>query len=668
MEGHICSFDVFDTVLTRCVFQPSDLFMLLGYRLQRLGYVFSAKEFTQKRLSIEREARRQINREEVTLVEIYDRLALLYGWTKYQTQCAMKEELLCEECALVPIARMKEQVIKEAERGRRILFISDTYLPEDFIIRELHTHIPIKDFGLYLSSTTGLTKHSGHLFAYIAKREALEYENWQHQGDNMYSDILAPRKLGIKSLPVNYDSVTRYESTMAKAKPHMLASTLSGSMRATRLSEHFESAHDQDVWNLACDVVGPAFFGFCYWLLSSAVRDQVQRLYFVARDGQVLLKVARAIQQAVPEFSGIECRYLYGSRQAWHPAAISQIDVETLDWIFANTSFLSVNVVLERVGQSEQIPYIVQDVIKSCVPIESWGANLKEAERLALRSLFEQSKEIHQWIMDVSMLKRASVLAYLRQEGLFEDIKWAMVDIGWHGRLQNSLSRLLTLGEGYPQFGVLGYYWGLSSRSPYRPQDRQVAMANELPKSWQPILFYHAGLYEAFASADHGSVIGYVQSDSKWMPILRDRTTQELLQWGVVHLQEGVVRFATNFLRNWHQALNIRQYMSLVLSILKQFFWRPMYREVACLRERPMYECQTESRRLDLIPESSAWKIMAYWIRGKPYPEHGIWVHAVMAQQPLCLRSLMRCVMGWNKILVHVRHLVQHALAFRRGG
>jgi len=80
-----------------------------------------------------------------------------------------------------------------------------------------------------------------------------------------------------------------------------------------------------------------------------------------------------------------------------------------------------------------------------------------------------------------------------------------------------------------------------------------------------------------------------------------------------------------------------------------------------------MYECQTESRRLDLIPESSAWKIMAYWIRGKPYPEHGIWVHAVMAQQPLCLRSLMRCVMGWNKILVHVRHLVQHALAFRRG-
>lgn len=664
--SRVHSFDVFDTLLTRCVFQPSDLFLLLGCRLRALGLVASVEEFRQKRIIAEQEARRQTSREEVTFQEINIALARSLGWTRDQAERAMQEELLCERRSLIPVAAMVKQCIQSAATGARVLFISDTYLPEGFIKEQLRAHISVGGFGLYVSSAIGLTKHSGHLFTHIANREHLAYRDWQHRGDNPYSDVLVPQKLGIVTLPTDYESVTRYEATVSRGVPRILASTLSGSMRATRLSQCLGSMHYQDVWNLACDVVGPTFLGFCYWLLSSALRDQVQRLYFVARDGQILLKLAQTIQEAVPEFSGIECRYLYGSRQAWHLPAVSGVDAETLNWIFANTTFLSVDVILDRLGQLEhKISPSVQDAIADCIPVARWGSNLSKLERLDSRHLFEQSEEIHQWITRASEQARTSALGYLIQEGLCDGSTWAMVDIGWNGRLQNSLSRILSLAGCSPQQGVWGYYWGLATRSPYQPQDRQIALTDELPKAWRSTLFYHAGLYEAFASADHGSTVGYSRNNSKWMPILRDSTTPELVKWGVPYLQEGVVAFAGNFLRNWQNTLDIQQYMSLILPLLKQFFFQPTCHEIACLRARPMYECQTESMRLDLIPESSAWSIMRYWIRGESYPDHGVWPHAVIVRQPLYLRVLMRGVLRWNKILVLARYLVQRARALR---
>jgi FMN phosphatase YigB (HAD superfamily) len=651
MNRLICSFDIFDTLLTRCVFHPSDLFLLLGHRLQKLGLVKSAEEFLRKRVLAEQEARSQTTREEVTLSEIYCVLARLFSWSLEQSERAMQEELLCEKRSLTPIAPMIRVMEKVA--GARMLAISDTYLPEEFVAEQLRIHIPIDNWGLYVSSSVGLTKHSGRLFEYIIDREQMAHTKWQHWGDNPYSDLSIPRRFGIETQPPDYESVTRYESAVANNLPRMLASTLSGCMRATRLSRCFDSTHYQDVWNIASDVVGPVFLGFCYWLLSSACRDRVQRLYFVARDGQILLRLTRKIQEACPEFSGIECKYLYGSRQAWHLPAISQVDEEVLDWIFANTSFLSVNIVLERLGQAKsELPSPVYDAIASCVPPERWTYDLSQSERLALRQVFEQSKEIHRWILGSSAQARESVLAYLSQEGLMDGTGWAMVDIGWHGRLQNSLSRLLSLAGCSPQNGTLGYYWGLVSRTPYQSQDRQIALADELPRAWRPILFYHAGLYEAFASADHGSTIGYSKSDIMWVPVLRDSTASGLIEWGVSYLQEGAVAFADNFLRNWQGVVDIQEYMSLALLLLKQFFFEPTHREVACLQARPMYECQTEFARLNLIPESSAWGIIRYWIRGEPYPDHGIWPHAVIARQPLYLRPVFRCVLRWNKFLV----------------
>ncbi len=54
--------------------------------------------------------------------------------------------------------------------------------------------------------------------------------------------------------------------------------------------------------------------GFAAWLLQRAQENGVKRLYFMSRDCQLVGKVAGTARPAV--HGGIECRYLYVSRQA----------------------------------------------------------------------------------------------------------------------------------------------------------------------------------------------------------------------------------------------------------------------------------------------------------------------------------------------------------------
>jgi hypothetical protein len=651
------SFDVFDTLLTRCVLKPSDLYLLIGRRLSELGLVSSAEDFYRERMAAERRAREVTSREEVTLNEIYSILASSFGWTHYMVERAIRQEITCERETLVPVAAMRKAVETAHSQGRKVLYISDTYLPGDFILEQLQACFPIDQSTLYTSSEVGLTKHSGRLFSHISGIESILYNQWCHHGDNPHSDVRIPRELGIESKLVDH-SPTRYEASVAESSQDILARTLSGCMRATRLSYSFDSIHYQSLWNLTCNVIAPAFFGFCYWLLSSALRDGVRRLYFLARDGQILLKIARIIQETVPAFNGIECRYLYGSRQAWHLPSVFRVDTEALNWIFANTSFLSVDVILTRSGNVEhELSPGARNAICACIPQQEWSNNLPDSDRLRLRRVFEENEDIHKWIQEGAEQVRKSTIQYFKQEELMDGTEWAMVDIGWGGNLQNSLSRMLTIVNGASRQSVRGYYWGLRTKKPYHPDDKQIAFADELSDRWRHVMFCYVGLYEIFASADHGSTIGYYETTKGWKPVLRDTGANESINWGVHHLHEGAVAFSCNLIRNWKWELPLNQYMSLVLPILEKFFIDPTDQEVACLEAKAMYECQTEAAPLSLVPEGNHGRgVVLKWLIGLPVPQHGVWFHAVISKQPIYFRTLFRILLHLHQIVASVSH------------
>jgi predicted HAD superfamily hydrolase len=57
---------------------------------------------------------------------------------------------------------------------------------------------------------------------------------------------------------------------------------------------------------LAADVVAPCYVAYVKWLLNDAQKRGIKRLYFLSRDGYILMKIAENM-----EHDGIELRYLF---------------------------------------------------------------------------------------------------------------------------------------------------------------------------------------------------------------------------------------------------------------------------------------------------------------------------------------------------------------------
>lgn len=235
---------------------------------------------------------------------------------------------------------------------------------------------------------SGLTKKTGSLFDFCLKEQGLSPKQLNHMGDNVISDVLVPKRSGINTCQYTNTQLTRYEKKIAEhtSLPLKLRSLLSGSCRLNRLNSPYTDPHQLVIWQTASDVMGPVLFSFVYWCLVEAKKRNIERLYFIARDGQILHKIAILICKAWGY--EIDCRYLYGSRQAIKLPSIKKLDAYELDWIFQfKEGSLSVDSVCERVNIS---PLKIRDaLVWNGFSQDIWGMELTILERDKLRKIFQ---------------------------------------------------------------------------------------------------------------------------------------------------------------------------------------------------------------------------------------------------------------------------------------
>jgi predicted HAD superfamily hydrolase len=138
----IHSFDVFDTLLTRPLLRPSSLFHIVGARLAGEGAGhFTAAQFHAARYRAERRARQAARpRDDCRFDEIYAHFPELPAWG-VTPGTAMAVELESERAAIRPIAATVAEIRALASRGETVVFISDMYLPTEFIRNLLHAHV-----------------------------------------------------------------------------------------------------------------------------------------------------------------------------------------------------------------------------------------------------------------------------------------------------------------------------------------------------------------------------------------------------------------------------------------------------------------------------------------------------------------------------------------------
>lgn len=302
------SFDIFDTLITRKTALPTGIF------LQVQESTGMPADFTNMRIDAEKDARiyaNQRGKEEITLDDIYE---LLSFRLRQNMDKVMSAEIETEIENVYPLWDRINIVKDFISKGEHVVLISDMYL-DKCIIREMLLQVDsvFDNIPIYVSSNYGKTKQSGLLFLEVAKLEKIEFNDWVHYGDNHYSDYLVPRILGINAIQVENPQMTTWEKQLSERlniENNLLLQYYIGAAKIVREEHSLNS-----VQKIGSSLGGMILYPYVSWLVKSSIKMKIKRLYFLARDGYILKKIAD--KMILKQYLDIETKYIYSSRKAW---------------------------------------------------------------------------------------------------------------------------------------------------------------------------------------------------------------------------------------------------------------------------------------------------------------------------------------------------------------
>jgi predicted HAD superfamily hydrolase len=595
------SFDIFDTVLTRIWAKPTDLFYQLGDRLRQMQLIQVKSDLWQRlRIEAEKAARQESATGEVTLVQIYEQLKQTCNWSEALTKAAMQVEIQLEQESLRVIPANQRKIQALHQQNRAIAFLSDMYLPSEVLRGFLKDHkLWAEGDVIRVSGESGVHKGNGALFSYHLAQSHLQAAQLCHTGDNLHSDIQMARKLGIAAEPFLDAHLNRYERAIAEQTqlPLRMRSLIAGASRLCRLQCPETDPHKQVIWNTAASVIAPIVFGFIHWVLLEAQRRGIRRLYFMARDGQILHKTAQLICRKWGY--DIDCRYLYGSRQAFHFPSIQDIGAVEYSWLFDSPEFLSIRIICDRVNLTPE--QIATSLIEHGFSSESWDQNLTKPELTKLKAVFQDPTVVGQ-VVELAKTYREAAITYLKQEGINDGVPFATVDTGWSGKSQRSLSKLLAIAKMRPQTGLHGFFFGLTGDAKFLDDSMHAYFIH--PDNYLEKYFLcDTQILELFFAADHGSTLQYIQESDRAVPVLRSLKNEEGIRWGVLIQQQAVLDFTEQLVASLRpQDCAIADYQWITETLLDLFIHAPRKEEAIAFGTQSFSQHQSESRFYDLAP------------------------------------------------------------------
>jgi FMN phosphatase YigB (HAD superfamily) len=506
----LSSFDIFETTLLRDTLTPSGVFyrvyLALTERIPDFAQI-TPDEFVAARINAERVARESSSSDEITIAAIWKELAAMLGLQHVSWMAAVEME--CESLALFPVAETVQRIDRARREAGRVLFISDTYFPATFLRKILESHSLIQgEDKLYASSEYGKTKKSGSLFKMVLEVEKILPSELIHFGDNLHSDIRIPNDLGIKTGYCLAPKLSRVAVATLNGLPvsNRKLQDLIGYGRKFQQecgSEYRPSAINR----LVGDFLGPTCLTMAVWALKRAQARGIKRLYFAARDGRLLWIAARSIAH---HYGDIDCRYLHTSRKALLLPAVLETNKASLTWLRRSYESTNISDTLSKLGiEYGQLEHLLAPLnLHPLTPLDS------EQRWTALFSILA-NREPREMILNNSKSLRIEVIRYFEEAGIFDGVKFGLVDVGWYMTCQTAMRQIL---ESVGNFNLdVGLYLGLAvERLPPSLAGSSEALFNtpaaDIRNTFSPFHLEsnRAGLLEHIVGlAEHPSTIGY---------------------------------------------------------------------------------------------------------------------------------------------------------------
>lgn len=516
-SAKVVSFDIFDTLIKRNVREATDVFSLLeNAYINRFGHSEPIKKW---RITAEKEANKRSSYNDVNLDEIYQAMEALpeeeRGWLK-EKEVELELQVTQRNNRLFDIYQWC------LAHGKKIILISDMYLPLD-VIEKI-----VKDAGyqgyskIYLSNCYRERKVTGNLFKIALKEEGLLPKKMVHIGDALRGDYISLLKLGIQAILIRKkDSETKYFNS----KQHGLDYNVMNSFVRNN-----EPADYDFYQKIGYEVVGPILYGYSKWLNDTAKKLGIRKLFFLAREGFLLERAFRLFSANEQDYCVIRV-----SRKATALPLLQR--AKNLDDI------------LNRITVT-RTRFTVENLLSACEVDEKTARNILQEAAIppdtTIHSLNSKQKDAlflqaFPSIAEFSRIQEKYIRGYLDEAGFAGKV--AVCDVGWHGTIQNALQEI------FSDVDITGFYIGKKERKT-KKHSNSVAFLFDDHKNHQiqAEVMSAPDIFELFFLSVDGSAKKYaMNSDGKYFCVqAKPEQTRESAK-NVINLQDAACHFIEDF-------------------------------------------------------------------------------------------------------------------------
>lgn len=425
-EKEYVSFDIFDTLIKRDVKKPTDVFSIIEHN-------YKIYDFYKRRIEAEKIARK--GKVDTTIDEIYDIYNELYLNNINEAEKIKKIEKQVEYELCVQNKLLKKVYDFCIENNKKVYLISDMYLSSEILKEILEKNGYSKYEKLYVSCEYNKTKANGELYKYVIQELGVDTSKLIHIGNDIKTDYIMALKNNISTVKVKTKTYT------------------GNSLLDVFLSNH-KSNSSNFYYDFGYSNFGPLLYGFCLWLKENVKKNDIDNIYFLARDGYIIKK---AYEMIFGELDNIY--YLEASRRSLRVPYLSQKN--SIDEMLEELPLpRQTNMIQIFDALGLELDLYSAKIKESGYSIESFYLREKVLKEEGFKNLISSIKDD---IIANSISENEALKNYLKKNNFSR--KNAIVDIGWGGSMQKYLRNIFNTLPGYEDKELVGFYFGLTEKA-----------------------------------------------------------------------------------------------------------------------------------------------------------------------------------------------------------
>lgn len=512
----VISFDIFDTLITRKLYNPDDLFRLMDTKIdKKLGI----KSFIELRKEAEKEANLEL-KHDVNIDEIYLFLQKINSFSDKDISKLKELEINLELELCYPKKEMVEILKLLKSQNKKVILVSDMYLTEDIILKMLKKCgiNKSKCFDkLYVSNSLNKRKDTGAMWEYL--EDKYDKKELVHIGDNENSDYLLPKQYGFNAifLPNARNQVKKIDlgNVVQKYGNESLDNSLylGYVVNCVLFNSPFVN-NISDLKTFSKMFHAPMLYQYFNYINKNVKKRDV--LLFLAREGFYLEKLYDEYSKIFELKPNKHC-YFLASRKATQSTIINgEEDLKN-----------SVNK-----NYSGRVSEFFKNIYDIKYNGKDFNIKLPEDFDKVFPIVLEYSKEI----IKLSKENKKNYIKYI-ESLINEKSNNVIIDLGYSGTIQYNLSTML-------KKDFKGIYLTNSDSVKHYSKKSKLLFCFDINDNKDYEKIYHYSLIlEYFLTAPHGQLQKFEKKGKSVVPIYNNESITSSKQECINEIYDGVIEF-----------------------------------------------------------------------------------------------------------------------------